>query len=58
MGIARSTYYDVPATRGSDVESLNTIAAICDEFEAYGWRRVQVALRHRSVIANHKGSSA
>lgn len=54
MGIARSTYYDAPAARSSDGELLSAIAAICDEFEAYGWRRVQAALRHRGVIANHK----
>ncbi|MGB3447302.1 MAG: IS3 family transposase [Xanthobacteraceae bacterium] len=54
MGIARSTYYDTPAARSRDGELLNAITAICDEFEAYGWRRVQAALRHRGVIANHK----
>ena len=54
MGIARSTYYDAPAARMGDIELLNAITAICDEFEAYGWRRVQAALRHRGVIANHK----
>lgn len=54
MGIARSTYYDAPAARMGDIELLNAVTAICDEFEAYGWRRVQAALRHRGVIANHK----
>ena len=54
MGIARATYYDTAAARSSDVELLNSITAICDEFEAYGWRRVQAALRHQGVIANHK----
>ena len=52
MGIARSTYYDAPAARMGDIELLNAITAICDEFEAYGWRRA--ALRHRGVIANQK----
>jgi len=33
---------------------LNSITAICDELEAYGWHRVQAALRHQGVIANHK----
>jgi putative transposase len=54
MGIAQSTYYDAPAARTGDVELLNAITAICDEFEAYGWRRVQAALRHRGVAASHK----
>lgn len=43
MGSARSTYYDAPAARSSDGELLSAITAICDEFEAYGWRRVQAA---------------
>jgi putative transposase len=30
------------------------IAAICDEFEFYGWRRVRAELRHRGMIVNHK----
>lgn len=54
MGIARSTYYDAPAAHSSDGALLDAITAICDEFEAYGWRRVQAALRHQDVIANHK----
>jgi putative transposase len=44
IGIARSTYYDAPAARTGDAELLDAITAICDEFEAYGWRRVQAAL--------------
>ena len=54
MCVARSTYYDAPAERTGDAELLSAITAICDEFEAYGWRRVQAALRHQGVIANHK----
>jgi putative transposase len=54
MGIARSTYYDAPAARAGDLELLAAITAICDEFEAYGWRRVQAELRHQGIIANHK----
>lgn len=54
MGIARSTYYAASAACSSDGEMLNAITAICDEFEAYDWRRVQAALRHQGVIANHK----
>ena len=30
------------------------MAAICAEFEAYGWRRVQAALRLQGIVANHK----
>jgi len=54
MGIARSTYYAVPTARVDDAMLLSAITAICDEFEAYGWRRVRAALRHQGVIANHK----
>ena len=28
--------------------------AIKDEFEAYGWRRMQAALRHRGWVVKHK----
>ena len=28
--------------------------AIKDEFEAYGWRRMQAALKHRGWVVNHK----
>lgn len=54
MGIARSTFYREPAQRIDDAKLLAAITAICDEFEAYGWRRVQAALRHQGVVANHK----
>jgi putative transposase len=54
MGIARSTFYHEPTRRLGDSELLAAVTAICDECEAYGWRRVQAALRHQGVIANHK----
>jgi putative transposase len=54
MGIARATYYREPVGRLNDAELLAAITAICDEFEAYGWRRVPAALRHQGVVANHK----
>ena len=53
MGIARSTYYNAPS-RADEAALLTAIITICDEFEAYGWRRVQAALRHQGIIANHK----
>ena len=37
-----------------DTAIVEAIAAICDEFEAYGWRRVRADLRHRGMIVNHK----
>jgi putative transposase len=54
MGIARSTYYASPSATLDDTALVAAITAICDEFEAYGWRRVRAALRQQGVVANHK----
>ena len=54
MGIARSTYYSEPAGSADDTALVEAMHAIKDEFEAYGWRRMQAALRHRGWIVNHK----
>ena len=54
MGISRSTYYDASIAARDDTAIVEAIAAICDEFECYGWRRVRAELRHRGVIVNHK----
>ncbi|MCZ8036392.1 MAG: IS3 family transposase [Novosphingobium sp.] len=54
MGIARSTYYDKPAISIDDTELVETMAAISESFEAYGYRRMRAALRHRGLIVNHK----
>ena len=54
MGIARSTFYGEPTAPRDDTAIVEAIAAICEEFEAYGWRRVRAELRHRGVIVNHK----
>lgn len=54
MGIARSTYYGSLSATLDDTALVAAITAICDEFEAYGWRRVRAALRQQGVVANHK----
>ena len=54
MAISRSTYYAAPASATDDTAIVVAIAAICDEFEYYGWRRVQAALRQQGMIVNHK----
>jgi putative transposase len=54
MGIARSTFYDDPTPALDDTAIVEAIAAICDEFEFYGWRRVRAELQHRGMIVNHK----
>ncbi len=54
MGIPRSTYYDRPQAQIDDTALVAAIAGICEEFEAYGWRRVRAALRQQGIAANHK----
>ena len=53
MGLARFTYYDTPATE-ADTEIVARITAICEEFEAYGYRRVGAELRHQGIVVNGK----
>ena len=54
MGMARSTYYDAPALAVDDTAIVEAIAAICEEFEAYGYRRVGAALRQQGLVVNGK----
>jgi putative transposase len=54
MGLPRSTFYDVPAAPADEAEIIARMRAICDEFEAYGYRRVAAALRHQGVVVNGK----
>ncbi|QEL22886.1 transposase [Bosea sp. F3-2] len=54
MGIARSTYYDKPAVSVDDTALVETMVTISESFEAYGYRRMQAALRHRGFVVNHK----
>jgi putative transposase len=54
MGLARSTYYDAQPSSRDDTAIVEAMTAICDEFEHYGWRRVQAALRQQGIVVNHK----
>ena len=54
MGLPRSTYYDAASHEADDAEIVSTMKAICDEFEAYGYRRVGAELRHRGIVVNSK----
>jgi putative transposase len=54
MGIARSSSYATPQANNDDTALVEAMAAVCAEFEAYGWRRVQAALRLQGIVANHK----
>ena len=54
MGIARSTFYRKSEATGDDTALVEAMHAVKDEFEAYGWRRMQAALRQQGWIVNHK----
>jgi putative transposase len=54
MGIARSTFYDMPDAAADDATVVAQMKAICDEFETYGYRRVGAELRHRGHVVNAK----
>ena len=54
MGIARSTFYDAPKRAADDTALVDAMHAIKDEFEAYGWRRMQAALGQQGWVVNHK----
>src|SRR5450631_228763 len=54
MGLPRSTFYDAPTAPLDDAGIVGRIRMICDEFEAYGYRRVGAELRHQGVVVNHK----
>ena len=54
MGLSRSTYYDVASLPTDDAALVATMRVICDEFEAYGYRRVGAELRHRGIVVNSK----
>jgi putative transposase len=54
MGLRRSTYYDGPPRKTDDAEIIATMRVICDEFEAYGYRRIGAELRHRGLVINSK----
>ena len=54
MGIGRSTFYDRPDAARNDAIVVAEMKTICDEFEAYGYRRVDAELRHRGIVVNAK----
>jgi hypothetical protein len=39
MGLSRSTFYERPVSAPDDVAIVEALAAICEEFENFGWRR-------------------
>ena len=54
MGLPRSTFYDAPAMKVDDAQIVARITTICEEFEAYGYRRVGAELRHQGLVVNAK----
>jgi hypothetical protein len=50
MGLPRATYYDAPSVKADDGEIVAAMTMICDEFEAYGYRRVGAELRHSDEV--------
>jgi putative transposase len=54
MGLARSTFYDQPLRLEDDTALVEAMHGIKDEFEAYGWRRMQAALAQQGWVVNHK----
>jgi len=54
MGIGRSRFYGIPDVRARDLTIVAEMKTICDEFEAYGYRRVDAELRHRGIVVNTK----
>ncbi len=54
MNVARSSFYADPGPRPGDTVIIDEIRAITDEFEGYGYRRVDAELRHRGMVVNSK----
>lgn len=54
MGVARSSFYAEAEGKPRDEEIVAEIRAITDEFEGYGYRRVDAELRHRGFVVNTK----
>src|SRR3546814_14151133 len=44
----------MPELSVDDTGIVAAMAAICDAFEAYGYRRVGAALRHQGIVVNNK----
>jgi putative transposase len=54
MGISPLVLLHQPIVAHDDAAIVEAIAAICDKFEFYDWRRVRAELHHRGMIVNHK----
>jgi putative transposase len=54
MAIARSSFYAATRQPTDEATIIAVMTAIADEFEAYGYRRMTAALRHRGLLVNSK----
>lgn len=54
MDVARSSFYAEPVGTPADAVIVAEIRNITDEFEGYGYRRVDAELRHRGFVVNAK----
>jgi putative transposase len=54
MGVSRSSFYAKLLGRPADAVIVAEIRDITDEFEGYGYRRVDAELRHRGFVVNTK----
>ncbi len=54
MEVARSSFYAEPGPPPADPMILTAITAICEEYPAYGYRRVGAELSHRGLVVNAK----
>ena len=55
MGLARSTYYDEPASQPiEEARLVERIKEICAECPGYGYRRVTAELQAEGLRVNHK----
>ena len=52
--IAQSIYYADTVAKAADAEIVEEMKAICDDFEAYGYRRVDAEQRHRGYVVSSK----
>jgi putative transposase len=55
MGLARSTYYEVPEVEPiGEARLVEQIKAVRAEWPAYGYRRVTLELHDQGHVINHK----
>ena len=54
MGVARSSFYAEPVGTPADAVIVAETRDITDEFEGYGYRRLDAEPRHRGFVVNAK----